>query len=174
MRGAGVELKVGDAVIPFSRIGKRTVDSKTGDTRYTYYGVTLQPGPNTVALTPLGAAAARGTTTIHRVFGPGRPAGFSVSGVGPFRADGASADQVRVEGRDAWGHHAASGTVVQVVLVQGDARLERVATAAARRTRRHARARVPLASSSPGIVANTVAASRSTSRSTPTASRSCG
>ncbi|MEA2786604.1 MAG: hypothetical protein QOF71_2708, partial [Candidatus Eremiobacteraeota bacterium] len=36
VRGAGVELKVGDAVIPFSRIGKRTVDSKTGETRYTY------------------------------------------------------------------------------------------------------------------------------------------
>src|ERR1700676_1218053 len=63
VRGAGVELKVGDAVIPFSRIGKRTVDSKTGDTRYTYYGVTLQPGPNTVALTPLGAAGVRGATT---------------------------------------------------------------------------------------------------------------
>jgi hypothetical protein len=157
VRGAGVELKVGDAVIPFSRIGKRTVDSKTGDTRYTYYGVTLQPGPNTVALTPLGAAGARGATTIHRVYGPGRPAVFSVSGVGPFRADGTSADQVRVEARDAWGHHAASGTVVQVVLVQGDARLERVATPSAATGSESSASPVPLASSSPGVVANTVA-----------------
>jgi hypothetical protein len=158
VRGAGVELKVGDAVIPFSRIGKRTVDAKTGDTRYTYYGVALQPGPNTVALTPLGAAGVRGTTTIHRVFGPGKPASFSVSGVGPFRADGASADQVRVEGRDAWGHHAASGTVVQVVLVQGDARLERVphAQAGGATAPDAAASPVPLASSSPGIVSNTV------------------
>ncbi|MEA2784768.1 MAG: hypothetical protein QOF71_872, partial [Candidatus Eremiobacteraeota bacterium] len=155
VRGAGVELKVGDAVIPFSRIGKRTVDSKTGETRYTYYGVTLQPGPNTVALTPLGAAGARGATTIHRVYGPGRPAVFSVSGIGPFRADGTSADQVRVEARDAWGHHAASGTVVQVVLVQGDARLERVAAAAVAGTETSA-SPVPLASSSPGVVTNTV------------------
>jgi len=157
VRGAGVELKVGDTVIPFSRIGKRTVDSKTGDTRYTYYGVTLQPGPNTVALTPLGAANTRGATTIHRVYGPGRPAGFSVSGVGPFRADGTSADQVRVEGRDAWGHHAASGTVVQVVLVQGDARLERVAAAATSTPAEGTASPVPLASSAPGVVANTVA-----------------
>ncbi|HEV2738430.1 MAG TPA: hypothetical protein VGU66_07625 [Candidatus Elarobacter sp.] len=155
VRGAGVELKVGDAVIPFSRIGKRTVDSKTGDTRYTYYGVNLQAGPNTVALTPLGANASRGTTTIHRVFGAGRPAGFSVSGVGPFRADGASADEVRVEGRDAWGHHAASGTIVQVVLVQGDARLERVAATAVTPPDGTA-SPVPLATSSPGIVGNTV------------------
>jgi hypothetical protein len=157
VRGAGVELKVGDAVIPFSRIGKRTVDSKTGDTRYTYYGVALQPGPNTVALTPLGAAGARGATTIHRVFGPGRPTVFSVSGVGPFRADGKSADQVRVEARDAWGHHAASGTVVQVVLVQGDARLERVATASAAAPADGSASPAPLATSSPGVVANTVA-----------------
>jgi hypothetical protein len=156
VRGAGVELKVADTVIPFSRIGKRTVDSKTGDTRYTYYGVTLQSGPNTVALTPLGASGVRGATTIHRIFGPGRPVVFSVSGVGPFRADGTSADQVRVEGRDAWGHHAASGTVVQVVLVQGDARLERVAAVAATASDPSA-SPVPLASSSPGIAGNTVA-----------------
>jgi hypothetical protein len=154
--GAGVELKVGDTVVPFSRIGKRTVDSKTGDTHFTYYGVTLQAGPNTVALTPLGANATRGTTTIHRVFGAGRPTGFSVSGVGPFRADGASADQVRVEGRDAWGHHAASGTVVQVVLVQGDARLERIASAALVAPGGGTASPVPLATSSPGVVGNTV------------------
>jgi hypothetical protein len=156
VRGAGVELKVGDAVIPFARIGKRTVDSKTGDTRYTYYGVPLQPGPNTVALTPLGANAVRGTTTIHRVFGPGRPTGLSVSGVGPFRADGTSADELRVEGRDAWGHHAASGTVVQVVLVQGDAHLERVASAAPAAGPQNAASPAPLPSASPGIASNTV------------------
>lgn len=153
VRGAGVELKVADTVIPFSRIGKRTVDNKSGETRYTYYGVTLQPGPNTLAVTPLGANGLRGTTTTHRVFGPGRPTSLSVSGVGPFRADGASADQLRVEGRDAWGHHAASGSVVQVVLVQGDARLERTAAPVAPGT---SGSPVPLASASPGIVSNTV------------------
>jgi len=45
------KLKVGGDVVPFSRIGKRTVDSKTGETTYTYYGVTLHEGPNVVALT---------------------------------------------------------------------------------------------------------------------------
>ncbi|MBV8581338.1 MAG: hypothetical protein JOZ86_12000 [Candidatus Eremiobacteraeota bacterium] len=129
VKGAGVELKVGDAVVPFSRIGKRTVDTKTGVTRYTYYGVVLQPGPNVLALTALGAAGARGATTLHRVFGPGRPSSLVVSASGPFRADGVSADFVKVEGRDSWGHLAASGSVVQVTLLQGDARLERVTAA---------------------------------------------
>ena len=152
--GAGVELKVGDAVIPFSRIGKRTVDTKSGVTRYTYYGVALQPGPNTVALTPLGASGARGETTVHRIFGPGRPATLSLLAGGPLRADGTSADEIRVEGRDGWGHHAAAGSVVQVVLVQGDARLER--SARAQPVPASGGSPVPLSSSSPGIVSNTV------------------
>jgi hypothetical protein len=152
--GAGVELKVGDAVIPFSRIGKRTVDTKSGVTRYTYYGVPLQPGPNGVALTPLGANGQRGETTLHRVFAPGRPATVSLVASGPLRADGTSADEIRVEGRDAWGHHAAAGSVVQVVLVQGDARLERAANA--QPVPSNAGSPVPLSSASPGIVSNTV------------------
>ncbi len=161
VQGAGVELKIGDAVVPFSRIGKRTVDTKTGVTRYTYYGVTLQPGPNAVALTPLGANGVRGETTMHRVFGPGRPASVAVSASGPFRADGASADQVRVEARDAWGHRAAAGSVVQILLVQGDAKLERVASAnAAAASATSVASPVPLATSSPGAVSATASLQR--------------
>jgi hypothetical protein len=152
--GAGVELKVGDGVIPFSRIGKRTVDTKSGVTRYTYYGVALLPGPNTVALTPLGASGLRGETTLHRVFAPGRPASVTLAASGPLRADGTSVDEIRIEGRDAWGHHAAAGSVVQVVLVQGDARLERAGTAPP--VVANAASPVPLSSASPGVVSNTV------------------
>src|SRR5271155_3839890 len=36
-KGAGVEILVGSDVVPFSNIGKREVDVKTGVTRYTYY-----------------------------------------------------------------------------------------------------------------------------------------
>ena len=151
VKGAGVELKVGDAVVPFSRIGKRTVDDKTGVTRYTYYGVTLQPGPNAVALTPVGANGF-GPTTHHRIYGPGRPVTLGVVVSGPSRADGVSPDLVRVEARDAWGHRAAGGSVVQVVLVQGDARLERVGSAQPATSVTP----VPLASASPGVVNGTV------------------
>jgi hypothetical protein len=147
VRGAGVELKVGDVVVPFSRIGKRTVDDKSGVTRYTYYGVDLVPGPNMVALTPVGANGF-GATTRHRIYGPGRPATLGVVASGPFRADGVSAELVRVEARDAWGHHAAAGSVVQVVLAQGDARLERVGIAQPATSA----SPVPLTTSSPGVV----------------------
>jgi hypothetical protein len=152
VKGAGVELKVGDVVVPFSRIGKRTVDAKTGTTRYTYYGVALQPGPNAVTLTPLGAGNARGATTAHRIYAPGRPTKLAVVGSGAFRADGTSVDRVSIEGRDAWGHRAASGSVVHVTLLQGDAHLERT-SAAGPVAAPSAPTPVPLASSSPGIVA---------------------
>ena len=151
--GAGVELKVGDAVIPFSRIGKRTVDTKTGETHYIYYGVGLNSGPNEIALTPLGANGMRGATTLHHVFGPGRPVSLTLTTSGPLRADGTSVDEIRVEGRDAWGHRAQVGSVVHVVLVQGDARLERAGKPAAAPA---ASSPVPLSSPSPGITAATV------------------
>ena len=155
--GAGVELKVGDAVIPFSRIGKRTVDSKSGVTRYTYYGVALQPGPNVVTLTALGANGMRGTPLVGRVFGAGRPTAVSIVASGPFRADGATPNLLRIEARDAWGHRAASGTMAHVVLVRGDARMERVAAAAGDAgAPTAATSPVPLASSSPGPIAASV------------------
>lgn len=147
--GAGVELRVGDAVIPFSRIGKRTVDTKTGVTRYTYYGVPLAAGPNTIALTPLGADGLRGATMTHRVYAPGRVASLRVEASGPFRADGATAEQVRIEAADAWGHRAAADQLVQLALVTGDARLERVAADPAAAVN-PAETPVPLATSSPG------------------------
>ncbi len=173
--GAGVELKVGDAVIPFSHIGKRTVDTKSGVTRYTYYGVALQPGPNVVTLTPLGADGRRGTAVIGHVFGAGRPTAMSIVASGPFRADGSSPNVLRIEARDAWGHHAASGTIAHVVLVRGDARIEGVAAAGGcgrrlpprrRRFRSHRRRRARPARRS--------ACRRSTSRWARTAPRRCG
>ena len=152
VKGAGVELRVGDSVIPFSRIGKRTVDAKTGTTRYTYYGVALQPGPNTVTLTPLGAGEARGAATAHRIYAPGRPTKLAVIGSGAFRADGKSVDRIQIEGHDAWGHRAAPGSVVHVTLLQGDAHIERT-NAGGPAAAPSAPTPVPLASSSPGIAA---------------------
>ena len=152
VRGAGVELKVGGDVVPFSRIGKRTVDSKTGETTYTYYGVALREGPNVVALTPLGDGV-RGATTLHRIYGPGRVAALRLAATGPLRADGASANELRVAGLDALGHHAAAGAVVRLIVIGGDARLDRVAerpgTDAAAAAQQTASSPQPMASSSP-------------------------
>ena len=83
--------QVGDTVVPFSRIGKRAVDNKTGATRYTYYGVVLAPGPERGLAH---AARRRGRARRderHRVYGPGRPATLAVAARGPLRADGARA-----------------------------------------------------------------------------------
>ncbi|HEY4441745.1 MAG TPA: hypothetical protein VGN14_14895 [Candidatus Elarobacter sp.] len=147
VRGAGVELRVNEKIVPFSRIGKRTVDNKTGETTYTYYGVDLRPGPNEIELAPLGAGGLRGGPTVHRVYGPGPVASLTLTASGPLRADGASADELRVVGRDAYGHHAAAGSTVRLVVVSGDAHLDppHVAVAATAA----AASPLPLASSSP-------------------------
>ncbi len=149
-RGAGVEVRVGSTTMPFSSIGKREVDGKTGDTRYTYYGVPLVAGPNLIALTPLGANGLRGATITHTVFGPGHTAALAVSATGVLRADGASIDQIHVSARDDWGHPVEAGRVVHVVLVSGDAQLERLSNgpAAAGATP------VPLPSPTQGVVTN--------------------
>ncbi|HZO95031.1 MAG TPA: hypothetical protein VFB22_14900 [Candidatus Baltobacteraceae bacterium] len=153
VKGGGVEVKVHDELVPFSRIGKRTIDDKTGETRYTYYGVPLAPGPNVVTLTPLGAEGARGEPVQKTIYAPGKPATIKVVVAGgPFRADGTTPDTLRVEATDAWGHRAAAGETVELVLVKGDARLERLSAAVAAASTTP----MPIPTSSPGIVSASV------------------
>jgi hypothetical protein len=122
--GAGVEIKIDDVLVAYSHIGKRTVDNKTGETHYFYYGVPLQEGPNRVALTPLGANGARGKTIFASVFGPGKPQRLRAAIQGQARADGASPFVLHVSAFDRWGNPAAAGTSVRVAIVGGDARFE--------------------------------------------------
>jgi len=124
-KGAGVEILVGSDVVPFSNIGKREVDVKTGVTRYTYYGVPLAAGPNTVTLTPLGAGGLRGPSSVFTIYGPGKVASLSAFTSGDLRADGRSIDEVHIHARDEWSHAVESGRIVHVTLVSGDATLER-------------------------------------------------
>jgi hypothetical protein len=150
--GAGVELSVGGTIVPFSRIGKRAVDTKTGATRYTYYGVPMKPGRNAVRLTPLGAGDLRGPASTYTIFAAGPPASISVSASGPLRADGRTPSQIKIHAVDVWNHPAASGNVVRVVLVSGDARISRSGDGAAAAAARP----VPLPTATSGSVSATV------------------
>ena len=122
--GAGVELKVDDAIVAFSHIGKRTVDNKTGETQYFYYGVPLHEGPNRVELTGLGAGGLRGKTVVASVFGPGKPQRIGATVQGSPRADGATPFVLHVTATDRWGNPAAAGTSLRIAIVSGDARFE--------------------------------------------------
>jgi hypothetical protein len=150
--GAGVELCVDGSLVPFSRIGKRSIDTKTGMTRYTYYGVPMKPGRNAVRLTPLGAGDLRGPSNTYTIFAAGPPASISVSASGPLRADGRSPDRIVIRALDLWKHPAATGNVVRVVLVSGDAHLSRGGDAAAAAAARP----VPLPTATAGVVSNMV------------------
>jgi hypothetical protein len=124
--GGGVELRVNGDLIPFTKIGRRVVDTKSGETRFTYYGVPLQPGPNELQATPLGAGGARGTALAERIYGPGRPVHFDVKLDGTLHADGRTVRAVRVAAYDLWNHSALPGSIVRIAIAEGDARFGKV------------------------------------------------
>jgi hypothetical protein len=120
-RGGGVELSVNGIVLPFRKIGRRTVNNKTGETHYFYYGVNLDEGANKIVITPLGADGLRGDSTTATVYGPGRAVRLDSSIIGNLVADGKTPALVHIVGYDRNGLRAASGTLVRLTIVRGDA-----------------------------------------------------
>ena len=124
--GAGVELAVDGSVVASTHIGKRTVDKKTGETHYFFYGVRLEPGPNDVVLTPLGAGTLRGAPVRTIVYGPGQPVRIETKLIGTLRADGRTPAVFQILGFDHWNHSALPGSTIHVEIVKGDAHFESV------------------------------------------------
>lgn len=120
-RGGGVELRVNGVVVPFSKIGERSVNTKTGETTYRYYGIALTEGANRVEVTPLGANDTRGQSEDVTVYGPGRPVRITATIAGNGVADGRTPIVLSIAGFDRYGHHAAPGTIVKATIVRGDA-----------------------------------------------------
>ncbi|HEV3157813.1 MAG TPA: hypothetical protein VGZ00_10745 [Candidatus Baltobacteraceae bacterium] len=116
----GVEVRINDEIVSATKIGKRVVDGPAKQTRYTFYGVPLQPGPNRLALTPLGAGNLRGTTVTATIYGPGRPAAFQSEVLGKLVADGSSRLVFRVKATDRWGHPAMAGSLIKASVSGGD------------------------------------------------------
>ena len=119
-KDAGVELKLNGKIVPFTKIGKRTINNKTGETHYVYYGVSLEEGDNVAEITPLGAGGMRGETVKEHVFGPGHAVHLTATVVGNLVADGKTPAIFHVQGVDRYGHHAAPGSLVKLTIVRGD------------------------------------------------------
>ena len=126
--GAGVELSVNGSVVPFSHIGKRDVARATGETSYTYFGVGLIPGPNTIVLTPLGANGTRFKASTYTVYGRGPAVSLRATFSGRLIADGKSASVLHVTALDRWGHPAMAGVGFDAIVRAGDVRLGSTAT----------------------------------------------
>ncbi len=121
--GGGVELAVDGKVVPLTQLGARAVDKQSGESLYTFYGVRFAPGPNDVALTPLGADDLRGETTRATVYGAGRPVALRGTPAGELRADGTTPVLLTVHALDAWHHPAAAGSAVRISVRRGDVKL---------------------------------------------------
>lgn len=121
--GAGVELSVNGAVVPVSRLGKREIVRATGETRYTFYGVGLVPGPNAIVVTGLGASGLRFASAHYVVYGRGPAVSFKSNVIGLLQADGVTRGILRVLSIDRWNHPAMSGIGIKALLLSGDIRL---------------------------------------------------
>lgn len=132
--GEGVELSTNGQLIPYTQLGKRTVNNKTGETQFFFYGVHLQPGPNTLTLVPLGANNERGTPVSETVYGPGEPSSIYADFAAVPVADGKTAVPMRVWIRDQFGHPAGPGSKLQITILRGDARISDPVAVAAQPT----------------------------------------
>ena len=123
-RGAGIELACNGTVVDPKHIGKRTVATLTGETRYFYYGVPLVAGPNTCTATPLGAGDLRGSPSSIVVYGPAEPNSIRAEFGARLVADGKSSVPLNVTIVDRFGHAAIPAQRVRVAILSGDARFE--------------------------------------------------
>ena len=99
----------------------RSVNKKSGETRYEYYGVLLAPGPNLVEVTPLGANEMRGPTEHYTLYGPGKPAHFAFAIDKPIHADGgATFETLSITATDRWNNPAVPGAIIKLGVVSGD------------------------------------------------------
>jgi hypothetical protein len=126
-RGGGVELSVDGGVVPAALLGERTVNIKTGETRYLFYGVPLKAGPNVLTLVPLGANGARGRPVSITVYGPGPAESVRADVPGHLVADGKTPGMLRIWVTDRYGHPAAPGARVAVRVLSGSVRLAKSA-----------------------------------------------
>lgn len=130
-RGQGVELLANGQTVSYQQLGKRTVNNKTGETQYFFYGVHLQAGPNTLTIVPLGANHLRGTPVSETVYGPGEPSSIYADFATSPIADGKTIVPLRIWIRDQFGHAADPGSKLQVTVLRGDARISDSVAAAA-------------------------------------------
>lgn len=129
--GAGVELQADGKVIPVKQLGKRTVNIKTGETQYFFYGVPLAAGPNTLTAVPLGANGLRGAPATETVYGPGAPVTIRADMASPLVADGSTPAELNISMVDRWGNAIAPGSRLTVKILSGDAYFTNLPNAAA-------------------------------------------
>lgn len=129
VKGAGIQLSVNGAPLTGAHLGKRTINDKTGETQYFFYGVPLLAGENTIGATPIGANNAHGATVTEHLYGPGNPASIRVDFAAAPIADGVTAVPLDVQVLDRFGHPAAPGGRLRVAIVRGEAHFTSAGTA---------------------------------------------
>lgn len=105
--GWTTQLEVNNQIIPETNIGVRRKDNAAGVLTLSYVGVSLRPGPNTVRVTTMSEAGARGKSAEMRVFARGAARRLTVTPERTeLRADNKDSTLLRVAAFDEWNHPA--------------------------------------------------------------------
>jgi uncharacterized repeat protein (TIGR01451 family) len=107
-----IEALVNGERVDTTNLGESRIDNRNNVATFSFVGINLIPGANTVRLTAIGANGERGTTSEFKVFGRGAVEKLEIV---PSKAEAQSGglDSVKIEirGFDRWGNPAADGQI---------------------------------------------------------------
>ncbi|RYX98800.1 hypothetical protein EON78_04465, partial [bacterium] len=110
---------INDILIDSKKLGKTQVDKNTNKTTFTYYGIELKPGKNTIK-----AIISDGTGTVKEnlskdVYVKSVPNKLTIQRI-RIPADGKSVGTLIIDVKDEWNNPVVDGTFVTVKLQQGE------------------------------------------------------
>jgi uncharacterized repeat protein (TIGR01451 family) len=127
--GWSARITVNGNAVSAKSIGETRDDHKNQVTTYTYVGIVLKPGPNTVMATAVGPANESGQSTMETVYSAGPVVKLVLTpDSAELPANGRASTGITVRAFDAWGHPAQDR---QVALQSSDGRLVCVDAASA-------------------------------------------
>jgi hypothetical protein len=116
--GASVELRVNGKAVDRSQIGRTETDNTAQRITETWYGVSLQEGPNTLTIHRVGTEAVLATTTVQL---SGMPTQIRVKSLEQsIPADGRSIATLQGELLDRFGNHANWNTLITLESTAGE------------------------------------------------------
>ncbi len=107
-----IEAKVSGERVDATNLGESRIDNRNGVATFSFVGINLRPGANTVQLTAIGAGGERGKTSEFKVWGRGAVEKLEiVPSKTEAKTGGLDSVKVEIRGFDRWGNPAADGQI---------------------------------------------------------------
>ncbi len=114
---------VNDTLVDSKRLGKTQVDKKTDKTTFTYYGVDLKEGKNTITAIISDSSGTVKNRLSREVYVKGIANKITIERI-RIPADGKTAGTLIIDVKDKWGNPVVDGTFVTIKIEQGQIKSE--------------------------------------------------